>query len=171
CFFCCLMIRRPLRSTLFPYTTLFRSLDGAERRRKRRDLRRDGRVRAALSPESGARAGLVLGYLLRARLSVPGHLVPDAVDEWTDRASGRYGADQRGGLLGAHRRVCRRGGCGRSARRDPPGAEAFAARSGAVGAAPALAAWRPVRSGCRMGVAGPLVRAYRLFLTAQRFTR
>src|SRR5690606_39811869 len=83
CFFCCLMIRRPLRSTLFPYTTLFRSLDGAERRRKRRDLRRDGRVRAALSPESGARAGLVLGYLLRARLSVPGHLVPDAVDEWT----------------------------------------------------------------------------------------
>src|SRR5258705_1237530 len=28
CFFFFLMIRRPPRSTLFPYTTLFRSLDG-----------------------------------------------------------------------------------------------------------------------------------------------
>src|SRR5438552_14059886 len=29
CFFFFLMIRRPPRSTLFPYTTLFRSLDGS----------------------------------------------------------------------------------------------------------------------------------------------
>src|SRR3712207_9047334 len=48
------MIRRPPRSTLFPYTTLFRSRDGRERRRpdgrgprgsgERVDLRGDGRV-------------------------------------------------------------------------------------------------------------------------------
>src|SRR5207302_11250274 len=37
------MIRRPPRSTLFPYTTLFRSLDGGEeyRRMRPRFLRRD----------------------------------------------------------------------------------------------------------------------------------
>src|SRR5437899_3778542 len=29
--FCCLMIRRPPRSTLFPYTTLFRSASRAQR--------------------------------------------------------------------------------------------------------------------------------------------
>src|SRR3712207_7544105 len=33
-----LMIRRPPRSTLFPYTTLFRSADGARRRRSARAL-------------------------------------------------------------------------------------------------------------------------------------
>src|SRR2546428_10073051 len=32
CFFFFLMIRRPPRSTLFPYTTLFRSLAGRRRR-------------------------------------------------------------------------------------------------------------------------------------------
>src|SRR3712207_9079785 len=32
CFFFFLMIRRPPRSTLFPYTTLFRSRPGARRR-------------------------------------------------------------------------------------------------------------------------------------------
>src|SRR3712207_7003375 len=38
------MIRRPPRSTLFPYTTLFRSLGRAGDRRVRRPcLRRDGR--------------------------------------------------------------------------------------------------------------------------------
>src|SRR2546422_6689249 len=31
------MIRRPPRSTLFPYTTLFRSLDGADRRGSREE--------------------------------------------------------------------------------------------------------------------------------------
>src|SRR3712207_9295360 len=31
------MIRRPPRSTLFPYTTLFRSLDGRARARQNRD--------------------------------------------------------------------------------------------------------------------------------------
>src|SRR3989442_7775614 len=49
-----LMIRRPPRSTLFPYTTLFRSpLDVAVARSRRRDTTRVGRLifaaRAALS--------------------------------------------------------------------------------------------------------------------------
>src|SRR5262249_59987854 len=35
CFFFFLMIRRPPRSTLFPYTTLFRSSPGAPRTRRR----------------------------------------------------------------------------------------------------------------------------------------
>src|ERR1039457_1039259 len=40
CFFFFLMIRRPPRSTLFPYTTLFRSAFGDCRAGDRRDLRR-----------------------------------------------------------------------------------------------------------------------------------
>src|SRR2546422_11525345 len=53
------MIRRPPRSTLFPYTTLFRSLIGAELRVGHRDLeerirlsalRRDQRARLVAEP-------------------------------------------------------------------------------------------------------------------------
>src|SRR5258708_27056735 len=36
------MIRRPPRSTLFPYTTLFRSVVECDRRRAGRERRRDG---------------------------------------------------------------------------------------------------------------------------------
>src|SRR2546427_7039116 len=46
-----LMIRRPPRSTLFPYTTLFRSHQRARRRRWRR---RRGRRRASARPRNGA---------------------------------------------------------------------------------------------------------------------
>src|SRR5256885_10795761 len=42
-FFFFLMIRRPPRSTLFPYTTLFRSSVGAEVRARRRDRDRQRR--------------------------------------------------------------------------------------------------------------------------------
>src|SRR5215813_3522967 len=59
-FFFFLMIRRPPRSTLFPYTTLFRSRPGrrgrsVRRRRYRRDRRRrpdDGRRPPARRPRS-----------------------------------------------------------------------------------------------------------------------
>src|SRR3712207_8980400 len=44
------MIRRPPRSTLFPYTTLFRSQLRAPRRLQRRD---DVRPRAAARPDRG----------------------------------------------------------------------------------------------------------------------
>src|SRR2546421_6086136 len=40
-----LMIRRPPRSTLFPYTTLFRSHDVRPRRRRDADEQRHGRLR------------------------------------------------------------------------------------------------------------------------------
>src|SRR3712207_9180822 len=40
-----LMIRRPPRSTLFPYTTLFRSLGRPQRGRGREDGARGGRAR------------------------------------------------------------------------------------------------------------------------------
>src|SRR5436190_11719394 len=40
------MIRRPPRSTLFPYTTLFRSIDGSESSGAERWLHRRRRVRA-----------------------------------------------------------------------------------------------------------------------------
>src|SRR5258705_10286685 len=42
------MIRRPPRSTLFPYTTLFRSLDAAERQRVEPVEQRAGVVGAAV---------------------------------------------------------------------------------------------------------------------------
>src|SRR3712207_8554926 len=42
------MIRRPPRSTLFPYTTLFRSRREARVQRRRDDGRRDGAVDALL---------------------------------------------------------------------------------------------------------------------------
>src|SRR2546430_3084950 len=55
-FFFFLMIRRPPRSTLFPYTTLFRSL---QRDRPRRGLRR--RVRRARARRRMGRAAPALG--------------------------------------------------------------------------------------------------------------
>src|SRR3712207_8324820 len=49
------MIRRPPRSTLFPYTTLFRSRDRGERRH----LGRHGRLSAAAPARQGAGAAAV----------------------------------------------------------------------------------------------------------------
>src|SRR3989449_4786726 len=60
-FFFFLMIRRPPRSTLFPYTTLFRSLRREERcRRRDQDEPGDERQaeeRQAVSPEPPGRVG------------------------------------------------------------------------------------------------------------------
>src|SRR5215510_13805752 len=53
-FFFFLMIRRPPRSTLFPYTTLFRSRRGRGRRERRREHRACGRALAKL-PRGPAR--------------------------------------------------------------------------------------------------------------------
>src|SRR2546427_8663938 len=59
------MIRRPPRSTLFPYTTLFRSLDGERGRRARAyevadqfrlERRRDQRPRGAVGEQRGQRS-------------------------------------------------------------------------------------------------------------------
>src|SRR5256885_11557334 len=51
------MIRRPPRSTLFPYTTLFRSLARAERDDCRRPARRRALVDADAALDPGAVAG------------------------------------------------------------------------------------------------------------------
>src|SRR2546430_12144272 len=64
-FFFFLMIRRPPRSTLFPYTTLFRSLDRAHARRHRR---------AMVTADPAGRVGGV--HAVRAAPSRPRHL-PD----------------------------------------------------------------------------------------------
>src|SRR2546426_6055596 len=55
CFFFFLMIRRPPRSTLFPYTTLFRSVRGAGPARRRRGLPSQGgrRPRVRARPQGG----------------------------------------------------------------------------------------------------------------------
>src|SRR2546429_8694381 len=61
-FFFFLMIRRPPRSTLFPYTTLFRSLRGAGTERGRvRGEGRAGVLGAARSRWGGDRAARVGG--------------------------------------------------------------------------------------------------------------
>src|SRR3712207_8367781 len=55
------MIRRPPRSTLFPYTTLFRSPRGTGRRRRREGVRY-----AACSPPAGAAATAARAVSTRA---------------------------------------------------------------------------------------------------------
>src|SRR5687768_17798899 len=49
------MIRRPPRSTLFPYTTLFRSVGDADRRRPPRSQPPPGRVGAVARPSLASR--------------------------------------------------------------------------------------------------------------------
>src|SRR2546427_9581184 len=61
------MIRRPPRSTLFPYTTLFRSYSNAEVQESLAALDRAGRfskVRLEVKPEA---AGLHLTFILEPR--------------------------------------------------------------------------------------------------------
>src|SRR3712207_7148383 len=69
------MIRRPPRSTLFPYTTLFRSEARREVRRRRRTAlgahRRDGHAVAALGLRGVQRGVGAPDELLRALLAVP----------------------------------------------------------------------------------------------------
>src|SRR3712207_8758943 len=55
-YFFFLMIRRPPRSTLFPYTTLFRSRARRGRARRARDLARDRRASALRRRGAGGRA-------------------------------------------------------------------------------------------------------------------
>src|SRR2546430_10831342 len=52
------MIRRPPRSTLFPYTTLFRSLDGVRGAERRPRLLEVSPPRPAGDPEPGEQRGL-----------------------------------------------------------------------------------------------------------------
>src|SRR2546421_7610560 len=69
------MIRRPPRSTLFPYTTLFRSAVGMERLRKGRrkgikfDVTAGGKVPVALKPALCASCGKGFGDRKSTRLN------------------------------------------------------------------------------------------------------
>src|SRR2546429_3163713 len=63
CFFFFLMIRRPPRSTLFPYTTLFRSQNGLMRTRMvpfRRRVQRLARIVRQAAADTGKRAELTI---------------------------------------------------------------------------------------------------------------
>src|SRR5258707_7496726 len=55
------MIRRPPRSTLFPYTTLFRSLRRSREERSRRGQERSGQHHAAHEPATRSPAGRQAG--------------------------------------------------------------------------------------------------------------
>src|SRR5438067_7396714 len=60
------MLRRPPRSTLFPYTTLFRSLRACQARRRNQCLDRDELLTALLVDRDRAEVG-VLGAVDRER--------------------------------------------------------------------------------------------------------
>src|SRR3712207_7566280 len=80
------MIRRPPRSTLFPYTTLFRSFNGARARRSR--ARERQRLRAALAaaePDPGHRADAV-----RAGAAADPHGRPRSEEHTSELQSRQY---------------------------------------------------------------------------------
>src|SRR3712207_8731336 len=75
-----LMIRRPPRSTLFPYTTLFRSASGPSRMLARLPLSiRENLLRELAVGERGLAVGVVLehGHSLHRRLGEADRLVED----------------------------------------------------------------------------------------------
>src|SRR3712207_7763100 len=76
------MIRRPPRSTLFPYTTLFRSLAGATARRHGR------RVLVLPQRLTGGRVQ-ALGHDLVPLAGRHVHLVPDRSEEHTSELQSR----------------------------------------------------------------------------------
>src|SRR3712207_7390221 len=67
--FFCLMIRRPPRSTLFPYTTLFRSIGGHARMLDEWALEKDPQ-RAKLSVEAIRREAKRMGDLVESLLAL-----------------------------------------------------------------------------------------------------
>src|SRR2546426_10760074 len=78
------MIRRPPRSTLFPYTTLFRSFPGLEHHTAqddRRPLRREqNRAAGGIHPGAGGRArAAVLRVVYAVPVRVSEALAPDIV--------------------------------------------------------------------------------------------
>src|SRR2546422_8059825 len=75
-FFIFLMIRRPPRSTLFPYTTLFRSRDGAETSRR------------GIAPERSRRAAPHVVRLRRVS-ALPGRGVSHRSEEHTSELQSR----------------------------------------------------------------------------------
>src|SRR3712207_7243126 len=81
------MIRRPPRSTLFPYTTLFRSQQRAAHRLLAADVRRRRRLRRRLLPGLGRRAERIT--LRERRRGRRERREQQEEDERTDRKSTR----------------------------------------------------------------------------------
>src|SRR5258708_28382817 len=70
------MIRRPPRSTLFPYTTLFRSLEGAHGQKHDEGRRRHADVHLINDPGSiGRNVGMPRSEEHTSELQSPDHLV------------------------------------------------------------------------------------------------
>src|SRR5256885_12803191 len=78
------MIRRPPRSTLFPYTTLFRSAVGPAGRRRLRDHRQRGGVRG----EEGAVLGDAVDLLPHLPLEV--EVLGDRLDRKSTRLNSSH---------------------------------------------------------------------------------
>src|SRR5256885_11434169 len=93
-FFFFLMIRRPPRSTLFPYTTLFRSGHAVRRRRRgRRDPLHHERAEAR--PDRGERQGRVRSEEHTSELQSPCNLVCRLLlEKKKKKTSSRYERNQ-----------------------------------------------------------------------------
>src|SRR2546422_5068996 len=84
CLFFFLMIRRPPRSTLFPYTTLFRSVLGKQLRGGL-ELRHDVGARVLLLDGVGERALAPVGHVRDGAFPVPGQLGVELFEFLVDR--------------------------------------------------------------------------------------
>src|SRR3712207_7701314 len=84
------MIRRPPRSTLFPYTTLFRSCLDAQREHPRREILAEDAVRAGDVEASQRGPSLISGTCARPRSDRRSRLPPPSqVKPGVDRKSTR----------------------------------------------------------------------------------
>src|SRR3989475_12610096 len=87
-----LMIRRPPRSTLFPYTTLFRSVSGAHAVEQRQQHppsdKREEAVRNGVGVERQPQEGIGPPYRADA-------LPPEQQEDWPEEISERRGREQR----------------------------------------------------------------------------
>src|SRR2546427_10227284 len=91
------MIRRPPRSTLFPYTTLFRSQRGAGHRYRRKDQYHDGKRFPRRSGDGGVLSSIWLGFVhLCSRLPA---------SSWAIRSNNCFAAGSPGSEIG--RASCR----------------------------------------------------------------
>src|SRR5690606_41704813 len=83
CLFVCLLIRRPPRSPLFPYTTLFRS------------TRRGGAMRVGVIGTGDVGDTLANGFLSRGHSVIRGSRDPAKLAGWVEAAGERASAGDR----------------------------------------------------------------------------
>src|SRR3712207_8844799 len=76
------MIRRPPRSTLFPYTTLFRSFDGLM-------INEHHNTPSCMDVEVNITGGILARITRRAKLLILGNLLPTRSEEHTSELQSR----------------------------------------------------------------------------------